>query len=256
MIRNLYRQCFNKFTNDKIVLRGIRRGMSIASTKWLVSGGVTVVGAVYLFKSSDTLWGKDDIHMFLAKDEREENKIYQNLDAVKLIQELESDPEFERFHYDKVDPNAATRNFLRSKKQGTQDVKKFEYITYFSKKQQKTVSIFYCGPHLEGPPGCTHGGAMATILDSVMGTNVWRCNLFALTANLNINYRKFLPLNSVVVCEAKVTKIDGRKVWANGVLRSIDGKTVHADATGLWIVINPEKYLNVDPATVKRVKTQ
>ena len=41
-------------------------------------------------------------------------------------------------------------------------------------------------------------------------------------------------------CEARLDKIEGRKCWLKGELRSIDGKTVHDRATALYLQIPKE----------------
>lgn len=180
--------------------------------------------------------------------------IRNNARAVQLIHQLESDPDFERVSLPPSPPkneletaseseseSARIRQYLLSKHQGTEQVKKFDYVCYFSKRLQKSVVLVYFGPHMEGPPGCSHGGSMATLVDAVMSANVWRCDMFALTANLSVNYRKFMPLESVVVCESNILAVNGRKVQAEAVLKSLDG-SVHVDATGLWITVPPEKF--------------
>lgn len=65
--------------------------------------------------------------------------------------------------------------------------------------------------------------------------------LYAVTANLNVNYRKFIPLKSIVMCEANVSKLDGRKVYIDAQVKSLDGAIVHADATALFIQIDASK---------------
>jgi thioesterase superfamily protein 4 len=116
-------------------------------------------------------------------------------------------------------------------------------VTFYSAKHQRTINFVYCGPHVEGPPGCVHGGATAALIDSTLGGNLWRSNLLSVTLNLNVNYRRFVPLNSVIICESWVEKIDGRKVYAAASVKSLDG-TLHAEANSLW--------LQVDIAKMKR----
>ena len=118
---------------------------------------------------------------------------------------------------------------------------RFEFVVFYSKKDERTISIVFCGKHVEGPPGCVHGGATASIIDSTMGANLWRSGYFSVTANLNVNYRKFIPLEQVIVCESWVDRVEGRKIFVAAKVRSLDNKTVHAEATGLWIKIDIHK---------------
>ncbi|KAK2844579.1 hypothetical protein Q5P01_011238 [Channa striata] len=74
----------------------------------------------------------------------------------------------------------------------------FEYVIFFNKEKQRCVCIFQAGHLLEGPPGCVHGGAIATMIDTVTGTHASQLYEAVMTANLNINYRSPIPLGSTV----------------------------------------------------------
>jgi hypothetical protein len=47
-----------------------------------------------------------------------------------------------------------------------------------------------------GPPGHTHGGASAALLDEVMGAAVWRAGYQVAAGNLEVEYRRPVPLGS------------------------------------------------------------
>ncbi|NWJ11756.1 THEM4 thioesterase, partial [Crypturellus undulatus] len=78
-----------------------------------------------------------------------------------------------------------TRLFLRSI-----DVEGagFEYAMFLNASERRVVCLFQPGPYLEGPPGVAHGGSIATIIDSTVGS----CALFVagrvMTAKLSIDY--------------------------------------------------------------------
>nr|XP_028566501.1 acyl-coenzyme A thioesterase THEM4 [Podarcis muralis] len=126
----------------------------------------------------------------------------------------------------------ASRLFLRNL---DEEGMGFEYAMFLNPSEKRMVSMFQLGPYLEGPPGFVHGGCIATILDSVLGT----CAIFVagrvLTANLTINYKSPIPLGSVVLVESKLDRIEGRKVFVTGHVQSVDGQTVHTEATALFI---------------------
>ncbi|XP_029331398.1 acyl-coenzyme A thioesterase THEM4 [Mus caroli] len=87
-----------------------------------------------------------------------------------------------------------------------------------------------------------HGGAIATIIDVTTGTCAFSEGI-AMTANLNINYKKPIPLLSVVVVNSQLQKIEGRKLFVSCTIQSIDEKTLHTEATALFIKLDPEKPL-------------
>ncbi|KAM9294567.1 uncharacterized protein PAF06_018756 [Gastrophryne carolinensis] len=107
-----------------------------------------------------------------------------------------------------------------------------EYCMFFNKAEKRMVCIFQPGPYLEGPPGYTHGGCIATMIDSTMWTAaIYSCGKL-MTANLNINYRNPVPLGVTVVVDSRVDKIEGRKVYASCQVRSHDEETLHTEAIG------------------------
>ncbi len=86
----------------------------------------------------------------------------------------------------------------------------------------------------QGPPGHAHGGASAALLDEAMGAAVWQAGHMVMAANLNINYRRPVPLGVPVDVKASVVKKDGRKIHAQGSVSLPDG-TVAVESTGLFI---------------------
>jgi acyl-coenzyme A thioesterase PaaI-like protein len=91
----------------------------------------------------------------------------------------------------------------------------------------------------EGPPGHVHGGFIAAGFDEVLGFAQALSGQSGMTGRLEIRYRSPTPLRSEVVYAAGVQSIDGRKVTCWGTLH--DGETLCAEATGLFITMNPTK---------------
>jgi len=86
----------------------------------------------------------------------------------------------------------------------------------------------------QGPPGCAHGGAIATVLDEAMGAAAWFNGHSALAVNLNINLKYGVPLETPLEVSGWIEKIDGRKVFGAAELYLPDGR-VAASSTGLFI---------------------
>jgi len=85
----------------------------------------------------------------------------------------------------------------------------------------------------QGPRNHAHGGAAAAVLDEAMGASVWTAGHKALAANLNVNFRRPLPLNVTVIVEGWVTEVAGRKVYSAGQIKH--GETILVEATGLFL---------------------
>ena len=87
----------------------------------------------------------------------------------------------------------------------------------------------------QGPPGLSHGGASAAILDETMGLVVWAAGMKVAAVNIEINYHKPLPLHQPLTLEARITEKDERKVFSSGEIRLPDG-TVAVSGRGIYVV--------------------
>lgn len=100
------------------------------------------------------------------------------------------------------------------------------------------VGKAWFGPEAEGPPGCAHGGAMASVLDEAMGAAAWIAGHIVLAARLTTDFRRPLPLGTVARFEAVVAEANGRKVITKGRLIGPDGAP-YCEAEGLFIQVDP-----------------
>ncbi|XP_051262366.1 acyl-coenzyme A thioesterase THEM4 isoform X2 [Dicentrarchus labrax] len=119
----------------------------------------------------------------------------------------------------------------------------FEYVLFINREEQKCVGIFQAGHLLEGPPGHVHGGAIATMIDTVTGTHASFLSGPVVTANLNINYRRPIPLGSTVLIESSLDKKEGRKLFFSCKVTSTDGSKVHTETTVLFVSISASHLL-------------
>jgi len=107
-------------------------------------------------------------------------------------------------------------------------------VTYFKNEAGRLVARAWFGPETEGPPGHAHGGAMAAVLDEVLGLAAWAAGHPIVVGNLNINFRQLLPLLQVMQVESEVVSVEGRKVKVHGKIVDSEG-TVYAEAVCLCI---------------------
>ncbi|XP_041799009.1 acyl-coenzyme A thioesterase THEM4 [Chelmon rostratus] len=114
----------------------------------------------------------------------------------------------------------------------------FEYVLFANSEQKRCVAIFQVGHLLEGPPGHVHGGAIATMIDTVTGTQAALLCGPVVTANLNINYRSPIPLGSTVLVESSLDKTEGRKIFMSCKVTSTDGSKVHTETSVLFLSIS------------------
>lgn len=85
----------------------------------------------------------------------------------------------------------------------------------------------------QGAPGLAHGGVLASALDETMGSLNWLLRTVAVTARLETEYLRPVPVGTVLHLEAHCTALSGRKIYSTAVGRigGPDGPiAVRADA--------------------------
>lgn len=90
------------------------------------------------------------------------------------------------------------------------------------------------GVTFEGPPGCVHGGVVASFFDQILGHHNVTSGIPAMTGSLTVRYRRPTPLYTDLEFEVRVTSREGRKVVTAGTL-SADGELI-AEGEGLFIL--------------------
>jgi len=89
------------------------------------------------------------------------------------------------------------------------------------------------GSAYEGPPGCVHGGYIAAAFDEVLGFAETFSNAPGMTGKLNVTYRTPTPLHVEVTFTAKITGIEGRKIFVAGRLHA--GERLCAECDAIFI---------------------
>ncbi len=86
----------------------------------------------------------------------------------------------------------------------------------------------------QGPPGYTHGGASAAVLDEAMGAVVWLAGMPVVLANMNLNYSLPVPLGVTLRVEAWLERVEGKKAYGHSHILLPDGRKA-IDAQGLYV---------------------
>lgn len=103
------------------------------------------------------------------------------------------------------------------------------------------ISVAYIGDQLCGHPGIVHGGLLAMMLDEGLARCCFAAlhNKVAVTAKLEIDYRKPTLSNNLVVLRGRTIKVEGRKAWAEGRIETLvapgEKPTILVEAKGLFI---------------------
>jgi len=105
---------------------------------------------------------------------------------------------------------------------------------------QRTICKFKLARRYQGPPGHAHGGIIATILDEAMGkVNKFR-NVLALTKQMDVEYRKPVPLGKPLTVIGYESHVRGRRHVNLAEITNEAGEVL-ARSKGLFIAVDPAK---------------
>ena len=97
--------------------------------------------------------------------------------------------------------------------------------------------------HHQGAPGLAHGGLLSAAFDETLGALNWLLATPAVTARLEVDFRKPVPVGTVLHIDAEIVAVEGRKIYsrAEGRLNSVDGD-VALTASALFIAVGMDHY--------------
>src|SRR6185312_14205134 len=102
--------------------------------------------------------------------------------------------------------------------------------------QRRSRGHFQFGPELQGGNRTLHGGIIAVVLDEAMGKLTRLAGVRAVTAELQIEYLRPIPVNEPVEVEAREVSRDGRNLHYEAEIRNPAGKPL-ARARGRFVAI-------------------
>lgn len=115
-------------------------------------------------------------------------------------------------------------------------------VRYFVQTEDhRLMCKAWFGHGSQGPPGHAHGGSISALLDESMGFAAWVAGYMVVAAQLTINFRSMVPIDSISTCEAWVEEVQGRKVMTRSRLLSPDGVTC-SDGNALFLQLTAEQF--------------
>lgn len=94
--------------------------------------------------------------------------------------------------------------------------------------------------HHQGAPGLAHGGVIAAALDEAMGFLIYLVAKPAVTAHIEVDFRRPIPIGSTLELEARLDRIEGRKIFAS-VKGNVDGN-VHVEGHSIFVQVGVEHF--------------
>lgn len=116
-------------------------------------------------------------------------------------------------------------------------------------------AFIHLGRNLCGHDGIVHGGLLATVLDETLA----RTSFFHLphqigvTAHLEIDYKKPVKADSVVVVETKLIEHEGRKAWVEATMTDLRGQILVQSKA---LFVEPRLIAFLDTSAIRKVMDQ
>lgn len=114
------------------------------------------------------------------------------------------------------------------------------YVPELFSADESRGTVLFTRAHL-GQGGAIHGGVIPLLFDELLGHLATRGGGRppSRTAYLRVDYRDLTPVGVELTAEARIDRIEGRKIFAVGVLR--EGPRVCAEANGLFVMLRPDQ---------------
>lgn len=98
-------------------------------------------------------------------------------------------------------------------------------------------ATFLVGPLHQGAPGLAHGGLLSAAVDETLGALNWLLMRPAVTARLETNFVRPVPVGTLLELDARIVAVAGRKVYTAVVGRLGADGPVAVEASGLFIQV-------------------
>jgi len=105
---------------------------------------------------------------------------------------------------------------------------------------------FTLGPNYAGGGGFAHGGIIAVVLDEAMGKISRLADESAVTAEMNIEYRKPVPVNKAIVVEGWQEEAKGRNRFRVAEIRDLHGNLL-ARGKGRFVTVKEAHFTEAQP---------
>lgn len=111
-------------------------------------------------------------------------------------------------------------------------------------------AVFEVSQAHQGAPGLAHGGLLATALDEALGALNWLLMTPAVTARLEADFRRPVPVGSLLAIRAWIVGQEGRKVYTRAIGR-VDDEIVLTGAA-MFVQVGVQHFLDHgDPDAVR-----
>jgi acyl-coenzyme A thioesterase PaaI-like protein len=122
-----------------------------------------------------------------------------------------------------------------AKKGGIEKYEIYKYNQPSKDKQDEVIAIIKFGDAVCGHPKVVHGGIISTMIDNTYGwVFIAGRKQIGFTANLNVNFRKPIGSDQLVILKSKLVEQKGRKYKLEATIRDMQGQVL-VESTALFL---------------------
>jgi acyl-coenzyme A thioesterase PaaI-like protein len=112
---------------------------------------------------------------------------------------------------------------------------------------RRSRGSFTLGANYAGGGGFAHGGIIAVVLDEAMGKLSRLADESAVTADMNIDYRKPVPVDKTIVVEGWQEEEEGRNRFRVAEIRDLQGNLL-ARGKGRFVIVKQAHFTEAQSA--------
>ena len=107
-------------------------------------------------------------------------------------------------------------------------------------------AIYRSRPEHQGFPGILHGGIIATLLDEVMGWVMADSAIWAVTARMDLRFRRPVPLGGDLLVDGQLTRNRGRLLQTRGRVFSLPDRELLVESDATFMRVPPDRARELD----------
>lgn len=105
--------------------------------------------------------------------------------------------------------------------------------------------VFTVTEHHQGAPGLAHGGLLSAAIDEVLGSLNWLIAAPAVTGHLACDFKKPVPVGTVLYVHAHIESVHGRKVYTRATAHMNDPEgPIAIEASALFVQVGVEHFMS------------
>ncbi len=125
------------------------------------------------------------------------------------------------------------------------------HLAFYTDEQNRVIAEFTPRAEHQSFPGVMHGGLVSTVLDETIGRTAIAHNIWCMTAELTVRYKKTVPIDAPLRVIGEITEINKRVLRGRGEIRSAQDDTLLAQAEGIYIRLPDEKRVEMESALLE-----